>query len=114
MKFELERCLQIIHGLTINFHALGATDYHIDFTPHTKADTVIVIRSHIKDLEPEVIESIQSELTQTRHPEMEEMFWSISSDTASSRELTTIAIMLDKVEVTYDDEFLQIKAYRHN
>ena len=113
MKFELERCLQIIHGLTINFHALGATDYHIDFTPH-KEDSVIKIKSHIKNLSPKVIEMMKYELNQTRHPEMEEMFWSISSDTASSRELTTIAIMLDKVELTYEDEILTLKAYRNN
>lgn len=111
MKFEIDKCLQIINDLVIYCHSIGAYDYQIDYRPGSVTSTMVV-KASVKNLSDEAVADMLHELKHTRHREMEEVYWGVPGDTAGAIELSTIGIMLDRIDVFYDGELLTITAER--
>jgi len=113
MKFMVEKCTQIMSDLVLYCYGLGATRLQMDLVP-AEDQTTLVLKADIDQLDPDILERLSRDLKQDRQKEVEEMYWSIVYDSSDPCEPTTIGMMLDNVEVHYENNVLIIEACRKN
>jgi len=111
MKYKVEKCIQLINDLILFCHGIGATSYHVDYTPGEEL-SVFTINAEVEKLSEEQIEEIRHALTLHREQEVEEMYWSISYDADDPCEISSIGVMLDEAIVDYDGKTLRIEGKR--
>ncbi|WP_297634787.1 hypothetical protein [uncultured Clostridium sp.] len=111
MNFKTEKDLKIINELM-------AYCYHYstkDITVNIKSDqqtTFISLKANIPNFTQSALEKLLSSLNSPRQREVEQYYWQIGGECEFDSELTLVGMMTDKVDITYDNNFLNINLER--
>lgn len=107
--------LIILDELMKLFLKLGCTSIEVNFDIE-KEENIIKVRGKYDTKHKEHLESLQTSLNCGRNLELEECYWSItgSAEIDQGSELYVVGSMLDSCTVFYDEEYLEILAYRKN
>ena len=107
MNESLDKSICIVSELMLYCHKLGCTTSHIDV--NIQPDTAYyMIRAPIAYVEQEELERVQYCLNQPRDRMMEESYWQLGGQSIDDGQLMLIGMMVDDVEVTFENGELYI------
>lgn len=111
MKYKFEKNLKIINELMICFHKFGANDIHVSMFTEEDSNNFILWGETPK-LNEEKLETLVNALNIQRQHEIEEYYWNLLGEYETDNQLSIIGMMIDKAEVTFNNNILTIKLYR--
>lgn len=114
MKHNKKKLLIIVDELMQCFLKLGCKSINVDFDIEG-SECVIKITGKYNPKHREHVEKLESNLNCGRNIELEECYWSIAgcAEINQGSELYVVGSMLDKCTVLYDDENIEVVAYRN-
>ena len=113
MKHNKKKLLIIVEELMMCFLKLGCTGINVDFNMEGQ-ECVVRIWGKYDPIYREHVQKLENNLNCGRNIELEECYWSITGcgEINQGSELYVVGSMLDKCTVLYDDENLEVLAYR--
>lgn len=111
-QLYLEKGMRIMSDLVTFCHNRGGKKFEISFS-HQDGTTTLTICSPINHLDNELLESLRSELSIPRQPEIEQNYWELSGECEMSEQLTLVGMMIDQAEVNYRNGVLHIQIQRY-
>lgn len=111
MKFKFEKNLKIIDELMTCFHKFGANDIHVNMCTEEDSNKFI-LWGETPNLNEEHLENLINALNAPRQREIEEYYWNLLGEYETDNQLSIIGMMVDKAEVTFNNNILTIKLYR--
>lgn len=113
MHFKFRKNLRISNELITCLHKLGAQDININLK-NSDTKTTFLVWGVIKDIDEKKIEKLINVLNTKRQYEIEEYYWNLPSDYDSDNQLSMVGMMVDSVEVTYENHILTLNISRLN
>lgn len=111
MKFKLEKNLKILNELISYFHKHGADNLHIDIE-NTEDTFYCIICGSVPNLKERQLEKLDKILNCPRQHEVEQYYWNLNGESELDGELTLVGMMIDKVEISYENSVLELKVWR--
>ena len=111
MKFRFEKNLKIINELMTFLHKLGSNNINVTICTEEES-TNILLSGEVPNLNKEKLETLVNALNTQRQHEIEEYYWNTLGDYETDNQLSIIGMMIDKSEVTFNNNILTIKLYR--
>ncbi|GAB6168402.1 hypothetical protein JCM1393_08620 [Clostridium carnis] len=111
MKFKFEKNLRIISELITYFHKLGTEDVHIDMGSGEDS-SYFFISGKVIDMPSEELENLNRILNTDRQHEVEQYYWHLGGESELDCELSLVGMMIDNVDIIYENEVLTIKILR--
>ncbi|WP_300382167.1 hypothetical protein [Clostridium sp.] len=111
MKFKFEKNLKIINELMTYLHKLGSNDIHVNMCIEEDS-TIFILWGKTPDLNEENLNILVNALNIQRQHEIEEYYWNLLGEYETDNQLSIIGMMIDKAEVTFNDNILNIKLQR--
>lgn len=111
MKFKLEKNLRILNELITYFHKLGTDNVHIDIE-QDGSNSYFVISGEVKNLKERELKKLDSILNSPRQHEVEQYYWHLGGECEFDCELTLVGMMVDGVEIKYENDMLTLKINR--
>ncbi len=113
MIHEEKKLGNIVEELTMFFFSVGAN--HIFSSIEREGQQVVI--SFESDYEPEYRENLQAlpkYLNEPRNEGMEDIYWELagSGEPGETGQLLLIGVMVDKAEVTIEEEKVSLKLYK--
>lgn len=111
MKHLRQRNISLLSEFTSYLVNLGCDDIHIDFK--TKENSITIAFSSINpNISEKNITKLTTLLNTPRREDMEEYYWELNGSENFYSELALIGMMIDKAEVSYVDNLLNVKLIR--
>lgn len=111
MKFRFEKNLKIINELMTFLHKLGSNNINVTISTEEKS-TNFLLSGEVPNLNEEKLENLVNALNTHRRHEIEEYYWNTLGDYETDSQLSIIGMMIDKSEITFNNNILTIKLYR--
>lgn len=111
MKFKLEKNLRIVSELITYFHKLGTDDVHIDMG-NDDNQSYFYISGEVLNLPQSELENLNTLLNTQRQHEIEQYYWHLGGESELDCELTLVGMMVDNVDILYNDNVLTLKILR--
>ena len=111
MKFKFEKNLKIINEMMTYLHKLGCNDIHVNICTEENS-TVFLLWGETSNLTEEKFHILVNALNIQRQHEIEEYYWNLLGEYETDNQLSIIGMMVDKSEVTLNNNILNIKLIR--
>lgn len=108
MKFKFEKNLKIINELMTYLHKLGCNDIHVNICTKENS-TIFLLWGETPNLNEENFQILVNTLNIQRQHEIEEYYWNLLGEYETDNQLSIIGMMIDKAEVTFNSNILNIK-----
>jgi hypothetical protein len=113
MKFKFEKNLRILNELITYLYKLGAHDIHV--TMHTEENSSqFLIWGKVREIDDIELSNLINILNTKRQHEVEEYYWSLGGEYELDGELSLVGMMIDKADITFNDNILTLKIYRND
>lgn len=111
MGHRLEKNMKIMEELVSFCVKRGSRDLdlHLSFD---KNETNIKVTANDTNVNNDDLEFLKNSLYSDRQHEVEECFWYISGEDYYGDELTLAGVMIDRADITYENNKLEISAKR--
>lgn len=113
MKHYFEKNLRIINELMTYLHKLGSKDIHVNLKKD-ESTTCFLVWGKINPIDDNELESLKNILNTKRQHEVEEYYWHLGGECEADCELALVGMMIDKAEISYEDNILSLKIYRND
>lgn len=112
MKHQHKRVSKVADELITYLFSIGATDIdvHIKEKPE---HFEISLKSNYKEGENNKIQRMLEALQTPKQEEIEEYYWELAGASDVGTELPLIGMMIDKTEVNWQQDYLEIVLYRN-
>lgn len=110
MTHERMKVIKIVNELLSYFFMHHIVDVQID-VQYGKQHVVITIVGQI-DQKPDDVDELYHLLNAERQVEYEDYYWSLLGEHRNHFELNLLGSLVDKGEVSYENEHLTVKVYR--
>lgn len=111
MKQRYERNVRILNDILGYCHYLDCNEFKVDFLLDDGGSRITVY-ARIDALPPGEIKRMETFLNVPRQHEVEQHYWNISGIEEIDNELTLAGIMVDKANVSYENDILTIAVER--
>lgn len=111
MKFKFEKNLKIINELMTYLHKLGCNDIHVNMCTKENS-TIFLLWGETPNFSEENLNILVNALNIQRQHEIEEYYWNLLGEYETDNQLSIIGMMVDKSEVTLNNNILNIKLIR--
>lgn len=107
MKNLKQRNIKIVDELMSFCYKNNCANMKIDISSEPSI-TIIILNADIPDINEKDLVYIKKSLNIPRYHEMEEYYWSLTGDDSDSTELSLVGMMVDEVEINYNNPSLEI------
>lgn len=111
MNFKTEKDLKIINELMAYCYHFNTDDINVTIKT-IDTTTFIVLKATILDFPQTAFDKLISSLNTPRQREVEQYYWQIGGECEFDSELTLVGMMTDKVNVSYENNLLNIELQR--
>lgn len=111
MKHKLEKNLRIAGELIGYLYKKRCRDIDMSFK-FKKPCTYIEVKGLIDNMNQEDIDYLKEVLNRPRQHEVEECYWLANGEGNLGEELLLVGVMIDSVEINYNNSVLDIKLVR--
>ncbi|WHH60128.1 hypothetical protein [Petroclostridium sp. X23] len=112
MKHQRKRVSKIVDELITYLFSIGATDINVNIQERLDDYKISLRSNYTKDKNKKVYKLLKA-LQTPKQEEIEEYYWELAGDSDVGTELSLIGMMIDKVEVDLNTDFLEIILYRN-
>lgn len=113
MKHNFEKNLRIVNELMTYLHKLGSKDIHVTLQ-REESTTYFIVWGKINNIANDELESLKNILNTQRQHEVEEYYWHLGGECEADPELSLVGMMIDKADISYEDNTLTFKIYRND
>ena len=92
-------------------HKLGCSDIHVNMCTEENS-TIFLLWGETPNLTEENFQILVNALNIQRQHEIEEYYWNLLGEYETDNQLSIIGMMIDKAEVTFNNNILNIKLVR--
>ena len=111
MNFKTEKDFKIINELMAYCYHFNTDDINVNIKT-VDTTTFISLKATILNFPQTAFDKLLSSLNTPRQREVEQYYWQIGGEYEFDSELTLVGMMTDKVEISYENNFLNIKLER--
>lgn len=113
MKLKLEKKLRILNEVITYFHKLGSTDLYIDMGSKDNS-SYFFVSGEVRSIDDSELENLTKILNTKRQHEVEYYYWNLGGESELDCELTLLGMMIDKVDIIYENNILTLKIFRND
>lgn len=108
---EMKKISRIIDELLTHFllRYQGRAEIVVE---ETDTEHMVVFAMADIDIEAEDYVKLVNDMNVGRNPELENYYWPLAGESDSDSELTLVAMMSDSIDVTYEDNRLELRLMR--
>ena len=113
MQHRLSKNIKIIDELIEYLYKRGCQEMNLDLK-FKKSESIFIIRIQKDAISPKCIDRLEERLNIQRCYEVEENFWELTGDSEieGENELVLTGMMIDKTELSFSENTLEIKIKR--
>lgn len=111
MKYIGKKISKIVDELTTYMFSIGATDISINIK-ETEQDFKITLKCDYKE-DKNGFEDLIKALNLPKEEEVEGYYWELTGETYVGKELLLVGMMIDKAEITWSKDVLNLTLYRN-
>lgn len=111
MKHVKKRLGKIVDELINYFFTMGATDMQIHLEESKDFYKILVQSNYSSEHEKKIAKLIKC-LESPKQEAMEEYFWELAGECDTDTELTLVGMMIDKGEIQFTDDSIEVTLYR--
>ena len=111
MKHMIQRNARIAEELILLAYKHRAQDIKLDIK-NKENETLISIEATNINLDNENLNTIKELLNTPRCKEMEEYYWNLTGESDTDCELSLIGVMIDEIELNFENKKLKINVKR--
>lgn len=108
---EMKKISRIIDELLTHFLLRYQTRAEI-VVDETDTEHLVVFSMSDIEIESEDYVKLVNDVSVARNPELESYYWPLAGESDSESELTLVAMMSDSIDVTYEDNRLELRLTR--
>lgn len=112
MNTEMTKVQKIIDEIYIYAVQMGSTQMSIDYKECDKSYTIHLV-SNFNPKKLHMLDTLNKYLCVARHSEMEGYYWELTGNYADDTALTMVGMMTDEVDISYEDDQMEIYIVRH-
>ncbi|MTI67868.1 MAG: hypothetical protein FH753_14880 [Firmicutes bacterium] len=112
MKHEIKKVSKILDELVTFCFTHGTKDMNINIK-ETKEYFKMTIESDNVNCNDERVKRLNELLAGPRQSEMEEHYWELTGESDCDTELTLVGMMIDKVDIKFDNSSLTMVLFRY-
>ena len=106
-----KKTIKIISELIGFCYDSGIKDINVDIKREKKEVTITIIGKTKKDI-GEKVDGLRRMLNTPLEPQMEEYYFELVGETGHAEELSLVGMIIDKAEVYYTKDRLEIRVYK--
>ncbi|WP_035571942.1 hypothetical protein [Halonatronum saccharophilum] len=107
---DSQKTIKLVNELMGFYFKTGAKEMDVNVKDGER-EVIISIQAQIGDVGPDQLEKLD-DLNTPREAQVEEYYWELAGENNQYQELTLVGMMIDKAEIDYKDEKLEITVFR--